>query len=45
MTMILWRVYTMMDRVERILRFVDRMVHYGEQIEKIPMMILEKFMK
>jgi hypothetical protein len=43
--MILWRVYTMMDRVERILRFVDRMVGYGEELEKIPMMLIEKFMK
>lgn len=45
LSMILWRVYTMMDRVERILAFVDRMVGYTSELEKIPMMIIEKFMK
>lgn len=44
LSMILWRVYTMMDRVERILNFVDRMVGYTKELEKIPMMIIEKFM-
>lgn len=43
-SMILWRVYTMMDRVERILNFVDRMVGYTKELEKIPVMIIEKFM-
>ena len=42
--MILWRVYTMLDRVERILAFIDRMVGYTSELEKIPMMIIEKFM-
>jgi hypothetical protein len=45
LSMILWRVYTMLDRVERILAFVDRMVGYTSELEKIPMMIIEKFMK
>lgn len=44
LSMILWRVYTMMDRVERILSFADRMVKYGEELEKIPMALVEKFM-
>lgn len=44
LTMILWRVYQMMDRVEGILNFVDRIVGYGKEIEKIPMAIVEKFM-
>lgn len=44
-SMILWRVYTMMDRVERILNFVDRIVGYAAEFEKIPMMIIEKFIK
>lgn len=44
LSMILWRVYTMLDRVERILAFVDRMVGYTSELEKIPMMIIEKFM-
>lgn len=34
----------MMDRVERILAFADRMVSYTAELEKIPMMIIEKFM-
>jgi len=44
LTMILWRVYQMMDRVESILNFVDKIVGYGKEIEKIPMAIVEKFM-
>ena len=43
-SMILWRVYKMMDRVERILNFFDRIVGYTSELEKIPMMIIEKFM-
>ena len=42
--MILWRTYRMMDRVEDILAFIDRIVGYGKEIEKIPMAIVEKFM-
>lgn len=41
--MILWRVYNMMDRAERILAFVDRLVKYGQELEKIPMSIIERF--
>ncbi len=33
----------MMDRAERILAFFDRMVKYGEDLEKIPMAIIERF--
>jgi hypothetical protein len=44
LSMILWRTYQMMDRVEDILAFVDRIVGYGKEIEKIPMAIIEKFM-
>lgn len=43
-SMILWRVYKMMDRVERILNFADRVIGYTSELEKIPMMIIEKFM-
>ena len=34
LSMILWRVYTMLDRVERILAFIDRMVGYTSELEK-----------
>jgi hypothetical protein len=44
-SMILWRVYTMMDRVERILNFADRIVGYARELEKIPMMIIDNFLK
>lgn len=44
LTMILWRTYQMMDRVEDILNFIDRIVGYGKELEKIPMTIIEKIM-
>ena len=43
--MILWRVYKMMDRVEGILAFAERMVGYAKELESIPMKIVERFMK
>ncbi len=43
-SMILYRTYKMMDRVERILGFADRMVGYSAELERIPMMIIEKFL-
>jgi hypothetical protein len=43
-SMILWRIYSMLDRVDRVLNFVDRIVGYAQEFEKIPMMIIEKFM-
>lgn len=45
LSMILWRAYGMMGRVEHILAFIDRIVGYGEELEKIPMSIIEKFTK
>jgi hypothetical protein len=44
LSMILYRTYRMMDRVERILGFADRVVGYGAELERVPMMIIEKFM-
>jgi hypothetical protein len=43
-SMILWRIYKMMDRMERILDFIDRLVEYGKEIEKIPLAIIDKIM-
>lgn len=43
-SMILYRIYKMMDRIERILGFADRVVWYTAEFEKIPMMILNKFL-
>lgn len=44
LTMILWRVYGFMDRVEKILIFAERMVGYAQELESIPMKIIEKVM-
>lgn len=43
-SMILWRVYKMMDRVEGILNFGDRIVGYAGEFERIPKMIIAKFL-
>ena len=43
-SMILYRTYKMMDRVDRILDFADRVVGYAWELEKIPLMIIQKFM-
>jgi hypothetical protein len=45
LTMILWRVWKMMDRVESILAFSERIIGYGKELESIPMKIVERFMK
>ncbi len=45
LSMILWRVFFMMDRVQRILRFVDHIVNYGEEVEKKIIGMIEKFIK
>jgi hypothetical protein len=42
LTMILWRVYKMMDRIEAILVFAERMVSYAKELESIPMKIVER---
>jgi hypothetical protein len=43
LTMILWRSYFMMKSMKHILVFVERLVKYGEELEKIPLSLLEKF--
>ncbi len=45
LSMILWRVFKMMDRVEHILVFAERMVGYAKELESIPARILERLMK
>jgi hypothetical protein len=45
LSMVLWRVYKMMGRVERILNFVDRVVGYAEMIEQIPLKFIENWLK
>jgi len=45
LSMILWRVFKMMDRVEHILVFAERMVGYAKELESIPVRILERLMK
>lgn len=43
-TMILWRVYGMLERVERILNYVDHVRELAMQIEQIPMQFIEKIL-
>ena len=45
LSMILWRVYFLMDRIQRITAFVDHLVNYGEEVEKKVMSMIEKFIK
>ncbi len=45
LTMILWRMYKMLDRVEVILAFAERMVGYAKELEVIPMKIIGRFTK
>jgi hypothetical protein len=42
LTLILWKTYFMLDGVKYILSFAERLVSYGEEIEKIPLTIIEK---
>ncbi|MDD2694165.1 MAG: hypothetical protein PHY14_04535 [Candidatus Gracilibacteria bacterium] len=44
LTMILWRIYCMLERAEKVLDFSVRMMNMLQHWEKIPMMILEKFL-
>ena len=43
-TMILWRVYRMLDRVEKLLDFGLKFMNVVQNWDKIPMMLLEKFL-
>ncbi len=45
LTMILWRTYKMMDRVEVVLAFVERLVGYAKELESIPAKVVERMMK
>ncbi len=44
LSMILWRMYRMLDRVERLLDFGLKITNIISNVDKIPMMILEKFL-
>ncbi len=43
-TMILWRVYRMLDRVEKLLDAGLKIIDIIQNVDKIPMMILNKFL-
>lgn len=45
LTMILWRTYKMMDRVESVLAVVERLVGYAKELESIPAKVVERMMK
>lgn len=44
-SMVLWRVYSMLGRVEHVLNFVHRIVGYAEMIENIPLKFIENWLK
>ena len=43
-SMILWRVYRMLDRVEKLLDIGMKLVNVLQNVDKIPMMILNKIL-
>ena len=43
-SMILWRVYRMLDRVEKLLDVGMKLIHILQNMDKIPMMILNKIL-
>lgn len=43
-SMILWRVYRMLDRVEKLLDVGMKLIHILQNVDKIPMMILNKIL-
>jgi hypothetical protein len=43
-TMILWRVYRMLDRVEKLLDAGLKIIDIIQNVDKIPMMLLNKFL-
>jgi len=45
LSLVLWRTHKMMDRVEVILAFAERMVGYAKELESIPMKIVERFIE
>jgi len=44
LTMILWRVYRMLDRIEKLLDVGLSILDVVQNIDKIPMMLLNKFL-
>lgn len=45
LSLVLWRVYRMLGRAERILDFVHRIVGYAEMLESIPLKFIENWLK
>jgi hypothetical protein len=43
-TMILWRLYHMLDRVEKLLDAGLKIIDIIQNVDKIPMMLLNKFL-
>lgn len=43
-SMILWRIYRMLDRVEKLLDVGLKLLDIVQNIDKIPMMIINKFL-
>lgn len=45
LSLVLWRVYRMLGRVDHVLNFVHRIVGYAEMIEQIPLKFIENWLK
>ncbi len=43
-SMILWRIYRMLDRVEQLLDVGMKLVNIVQNVDKIPMMIINKIL-
>ncbi len=43
-SMILWRIYSMLDRVEQLLDVGMKLVNIVQNVDKIPMMIINKIL-
>lgn len=44
LSMILWRLYKNMDRIDRILELVEQIVEFSRHINEVPAIIANKFL-
>lgn len=43
LTMILWRIYKNMDRIDKILLFTEQIMEFTRNVDKVPSIIANKF--
>lgn len=44
LSMILWRLYKNMDRIDNILRLTEQMIEFTRHIDQLPAIVANKFM-